>query len=208
MTCLPAGGSAWAREGWAKYLQHCLPWTDQAGERGLCRERTAACQTQVSGTHIRGKATSIKAVHQNMNETWVCSGVLLIIQVKCKNWNLGPVMTSAGSVSQQPCVCSDSATSRCWIESRGAWRLCTPRWWPSGLWIVGSQRRSTTSSYPFISLACTYDQTGSGSRVILPRAAPEQIIYVGRLMLMCWLQMCGYENVRVFIATCVSALSS
>lgn len=59
MTCLPVGGSARAREGRAKYLQHRLPRTDQAGERGLCRERTAARQTQVSGAHVRGKAVSV-----------------------------------------------------------------------------------------------------------------------------------------------------
>lgn len=176
MTCLPAGGSAWAREGWAKYLQHCLPWTDQAGERGLCRERTAACQTQVSGTHIRGKAISLKAVHQNMNETWVCSGVLLIIQVKCKNWNLG--LWSSNDLCR---VCVTAAV--CLFRQRYQSLLDRiPRRLKALHTEVVAQRaldRRLTEEIHHIKLSIqqlsVYVRSDWGwSWVILPRAAPEQ----------------------------------
>lgn len=48
MTCLTDGGSAGARPGRAEHLQRCFPWGDSAGQRGLCWERTASCQTPVS----------------------------------------------------------------------------------------------------------------------------------------------------------------
>lgn len=49
MVCSIDGRSAWAGKGWAEHLQHRFPWTDQAGDRRLRRERTSARQTQVRG---------------------------------------------------------------------------------------------------------------------------------------------------------------
>jgi len=47
MACSTDGGSAGAGAGGAEHLQHRFPRADPAGQRRLCRERTAARQAQV-----------------------------------------------------------------------------------------------------------------------------------------------------------------
>lgn len=66
MVCFIDGRLAWAGKGWAEHLQHCFPWTDQAGYCRLCRERASARQTQVSGM-----CGSLFILNYILNKRWI-----------------------------------------------------------------------------------------------------------------------------------------
>ena len=175
MECLTDGGSAGAGAGWAEHLQHCFPWSDPAGQRGLCWEGTAACQAQVSSlphwdstqldlgtcrrsvmsftTKYRCKREQIsnKTVPYKIYINWIMLLSTLVNSETFLSKTFGkfPATTQEAFFSEALVfVYPDSATSPCWSGCPAAWRLCTLRQWHSGLWTAGSLRRSTTSRHP------------------------------------------------------------